>query len=321
MLNPKELLSSSLKEVEEREKELSSINISYNRIKMILSLLEPQHYGSLRKMTDYLYDKGIFTYKRKTVRRIKKETIKHYLLSCSELKIITYDGKLTNLGNALVNSLENENKLKKILGSSLKERDDVKIILSALYDLSIPNSDNIREKIEENIEIHQASLSNLINLLASCDLIHKNRKATYYALNLASKILKKLKNTKEALSIDKIDHYFREQGFSAVEIQEELVQLLINNKIKLSEQLSEDCLELLKHTIEFKKSFVVPVTVKLISDYYYFLEMKAIQDPENYIKNLTKTHYQYLEIGPYSAKVNLLTFKQIAPYDAIVNTK
>lgn len=321
MLNPKELLSSSLEEIKKTERKLPSIHITYDRVKTILSSLEPENYGSIKKMTNLLYKKGILTYSQKKVKKIKKQTVNYYLRSCIELKILTRDGNLSDFGKILVDTVNNEKEFKKLMGANIKNRKDVKAILSILNDVKIPTLDETRRHLKEILDIREKTFASLMNLLAECNLIHKNRNITYYPLTIASRIIELLQKSEKTLKFDELDQILKNQGFSGVEIQEELVNLLVDNLIDFSEKLPEKCLNLLKLTIEFDNSFSRGLTIKLTPEYHQFLTNKGINDPPNYIDNLVKEYYEFLEIAPYSASINLLSISKISSYNSNVYLK
>lgn len=314
------LLNLKVNKIKEAEKKLKSIKITYEQLKIILMTLNSSHYGSFEKMTDYLYDKNVLTYKRGSVKKIRKNTIKQYLNSCVELNIIFKDGKLTNLGRNLVNNLESENQFKKLLSSSLRNREDVKTIVSSLSELNIPTGDKFKEKIKEKMDIHQTTLSSLINLLDNCEIILKNRKITYHSLTLSSKILEVLQNSQENYSLNEIERFFKDSGYSGTEFQEEIIRLLINKQIRFTEQISENIIKLLDLTIRFKGTINPPVTIKMNEEYLNYLINNNIPDPESYIDGLVEKNPDYLKYAPLTSKSHkgLFTFGKIAPYTSII---
>lgn len=134
-------------------------------------------------------------------------------------------------------------------------------------------------------------------------------------------ILEKIREKPLAYRI--IEQNFLNQNYSMPKIYEKLVFLLLDNRIEFSEQLPLECIKLLEFTVDYQNySITIPITVRLDNDYFNFLRKKGINNPEKHIEELVNIYPAYLRYSPLTAEDSrgILTFKRIAPEDAILTT-
>lgn len=288
---------------------MASLNISKQKLIVILKLLPNIDYESIEDIAVFLYDEKIFTYKRRGIRRTQKSTIKSYLLSMRDLDIIKSNGQLTTHGKKLIENLEDEHLFNKGLAEILLQRSDVNEILRFINSTEIPTKEMLSSQI--NIPFQKSSL--LINLLADCSIILRNRKTTYFPITLDRIILDIVQHSKTSLTLDNLERDLKERGYSGTAIQSEIIRLVVMGKLEISERINDSGIQLLDLVVQYLGEISPPVTVKLDKKFYNFLDVNGVEKPAEYVDSIVEDNPRYLSYAPLTSKSHkgLLVFNRL----------
>ncbi|MHA2364318.1 MAG: hypothetical protein ACXAC7_10195 [Candidatus Hodarchaeales archaeon] len=281
------------------DQKLTTIKISYNLIKKILLTLSVSHKCSIDELVDYLYNQAIFSYKRKSkLRKTQKRTIKLYLNSLISLGILSQDS-ITTVGQKLISQLKSGETYKRTLRDLLKDRKDVKLIISAIQSSVIPNEEEIVENL--NGSLNKTSITNLLNLCVDSGLIKRMKKVTFWISQdpIKEKILKSLQSPQKIGEF--ISDFSRIHNQPLPFIEHHIVELFCKGKIKIDKTVPHELLPIIKDQIISEKK-KLPINIPLIKMENFFKENKLSNTGEQYVNHLLSNYKEYFKIISWTSE-------------------